>query len=228
MTVPLRAPWVCSGPQSANSSTFSSSTALGGLPVARRMAATQRSTSQARPRMFLSFGTPPFALLWSLQSGLAHRSPTRRPRNSGRASSAPTSTWRMSSQRWSVAGWLAACSASASRSWLTAMSGSRPAAWAAPVDVPPPPAKRSMMMSMAVSDPKRHQDELDGVAARVGNEDRLGGRAHVQVGGLAVDPLEDVEQVAGVEADPVRRALVIALDHLVALAGCQVADGERD
>jgi hypothetical protein len=76
-----------SGPQSSNSSTFSSMMTRG------RTAFPQRTTTHARPRIFLSTGFPPFALLKCLQSGENQASPTGRPRQASAGS-----TFQMSSQ----------------------------------------------------------------------------------------------------------------------------------
>ncbi len=62
-----------SGPQSANSSTFSRHMILGCALAAHL------STIHARPRTFFSTGFPPLALLWWRQSGLNHARPTGRP-----------------------------------------------------------------------------------------------------------------------------------------------------
>ena len=63
-----------SGPQSANSCTFSSMITLGCTCPA------QRVTTHASARRFLSlFGAAPLALLWCVQSGLAQSSATGWP-----------------------------------------------------------------------------------------------------------------------------------------------------
>ena len=80
--LPLR-----TGPQVWNSSTFSRMMTLG------RTVPAHRSTIQASPRMFLSTGFPPLALLKCLQSGENQASPTGRPRQTSTGSTSQTLAW---------------------------------------------------------------------------------------------------------------------------------------